>query len=160
MMEVGIVAVISGIIAAIGTPSLLSMLQGDQVQQGLDNIQLALQDAQKQAIRHSKSCTIVINPEPNYKKHNIYVKDSDSDKGCLSSVERTIPDNVTVESNFNNNEVSFSFKGNTTSAGTILVKPKQGNGKTKCLVMGLGLGIMRTGILTPQTNECVKLIKN
>ena len=163
-MELGIVAVIAGIIAAIGTPSLLSMLQGDQVQQGLDNIQLALQDAQKQAIRNSKSCTIVINSQPqlqpNGEAHNIYVRDSNSDDGCLGSVERTIPDNVTIESNFGNNEISFSFKGSTTSAGTILVKPAQGTGETKCLVMGLGLGIMRTGMLNPKTNQCEKLMNN
>ncbi len=162
-MEVAVVAVISGIIAAMGTPSLISMLQGDRVEQGLDTIQLALQDTQKQAIRNSQSCTIVINPQPqlqtNGEAHNIYVKDADN-AGCLGSVERVIPDNVAIESNFTNNEISFSFKGNTTSAGRILVKPKQGTGKTRCLVMGLGLGIMRTGILNPETNECEKLIQD
>lgn len=164
LMELAVVAVITGIIAAMGTPSLIAMLQGDRVKQGLDNIKLALQDAQKQAIRNSKSCTIVINPQPqlqtNGQAHNIYVKDSDTHEGCLGSVERTIPENVTVESNFSNNEISFSFKGNTTTAGTILVRPTQGTGETRCLVMGLGLGIMRTGILNPETNACEKLIQN
>ncbi|MDJ0507670.1 MAG: type II secretion system protein [Crocosphaera sp.] len=169
LMEVGIVVVISGIIAGMGIPHVLALLHGDEVQQGVDNIQLALQDAQKQAIRHAKSCTIVINPQPqlqgNGQADNIYVKDSEAHDGCLGSVERKIPAKATIESNFPNNEISFSFKGNTTSAGTILVKPKQGIGETKCLVMGVGLGIIRTGIVKPEEEDkanpkCEQLIEN
>ncbi|ACB52997.1 probable pilin-like protein [Crocosphaera subtropica ATCC 51142] len=153
LLEIIIAAVITGILAAIGIPSLMGMLQGDQVKQGVDQIQLALQDAQKQAIRNSKQCTIIIDKTATPPTIDIKDPHLPNNQGCLGSVERTLPNNVVMTGNFTNNEVSFSFKGNTTTMGTIVVKPAKGGGEKRCLVMGLGLGLMRTGIYDSSASD-------
>ncbi len=152
LLEVIIAAVITGILAAIGTPSLMGMLQGDQVKQGIDQIQLALQDAQKQAIRNSKQCTIVIDKDADPPTVDIKDPTAATNKGCLGSVERELPKNIVVKSNLSSNEIAFSFKGNTINRGTIVVEPSQGTGEKRCLVISDGLGIMRTGIYTGDTS--------
>ncbi len=145
---------ITGIIAAIGTPSLMSMLQGDQVKQGLDQIQIALQDAQKQAIRNSKKCTIVIDKDADPPTIDIKDPALPTNQGCLGGVERELPSNVAITMTSTMDAgVTFSFKGNTTTMGTIVVKPVKGTGEKQCLVMGLGLGIMRTGIYDPNQTD-------
>ncbi len=143
---------ITGVIAAIGTPSLMGMLQGDQVEQGLNQIQLALQDAQKQAIRNSKKCTIKIKSDGS---PNIDVED-DASKHCLGGVERDLPDSVamTMTGGLGETTIKFSFKGNMSGGGkTIVVKPEKGTGDKKCLVITQGLGIMRTGFYDPTQND-------
>ncbi|MDJ0578713.1 type II secretion system protein [Crocosphaera sp.] len=172
LLEIMIVTVITGIIAAIGTPSLMAMLQGDQVKQGLNQIQLALQDAQKQAIRNSKKCTIKIEKKSgdDYFSLDIDRDDPDEDNdGCLGGVDRELPESVEVVMNGNQLQggVTFSFKGTTTEKGTLVVRPTKGQGVQRCLVISDGLGIMRTGIYdanaannTIDANYCEKLTPN
>ncbi len=141
---------ITGVIAAIGTPSLMGMLQGDQVKQGLDQIQLALQDAQKQAIRNSKKCTIMIDKDA--KTIDIQHPSLQTNRGCLGGVDRELPNNVAITmTSTMDNGITFSFKGNMAGTGkTIVVKPTKGTGEKRCLVITQGLGMMRTGIYDPK----------
>ncbi|MGK7880198.1 MAG: Tfp pilus assembly protein FimT/FimU [Crocosphaera sp.] len=174
LLEAIITTVITGIIAAIGTPSLMAMLQGDEVKQGLHQIQLALQDAQKQAIRNSKKCTIVIEKKDGDDYFSIDIKDS-NDLGCLGGVDKQLPKGIEVVMNGNQLQggVTFSFKGTTTEKGTFVVRPTIGNGQQRCLVISDGLGIMRTGIYdanaanntlsgdqTINADHCKKLTEN
>lgn len=142
---------ITGILAGIGTPSLMAMIQGDQVRQGLDQIQLALQDAQKRAIQSSKKCTLVIktNGSP-----NIDIQDSNS-KHCLGGVEKNLPNSVAMTTtDGTETTIRFSFKGNMAGTGkTIVVKPAKGKGDKRCLVITQGLGIMRSGIYDPNEDD-------
>ncbi|MDJ0731692.1 MAG: type II secretion system protein [Crocosphaera sp.] len=161
----------TGIIAAIGTPSLMGMLQGDEVKQGLDQIQLALQDAQKQAIRNSKKCTIMIEKKTGDDHFSIDIENPTlpANQGCLGAVERELPNTVdVVMTSTMNTGVTFSFKGNMAGTGkTIVVKPTKGKGQKRCLVITQGLGMMRTGIYDsnasdnpPSASNCKKLTES
>lgn len=144
LLEIIIATVITGIIAAIGAPSLMGMLQGDQVKQGVDQIQLALQDAQKQAIRNSKQCSVEIKK----KTGKDYFSLDTTDASCLGGSDRELPNSIDVVMNGTSDTLAnFSFKGNVASQGkTIVIKPTKGKGVKRCLVISSGLGIMRTGI--------------
>ena len=167
LLEIIIVGVITGIIAAIGTPSLMAMLRGDEVKEGLDQIKLALQDAQKQAIRNSKKCTIIVRKKPGDDHFSLDITDP-NDQSCLGGVDRELPESVDVVMNGTNlpGGVTFSFKGTTTETGTVVVQPKKGNGQKRCLVISSGLGIMGTGIYESSASDesikgdnCKKLIE-
>ncbi len=171
LIEIAIATVITGIIAAIGTPSLMGILQGDQVAQGLDQIQLALQEGQKNAIRQSRQCIIVINKDsdpPTLDVQNKDLNDPNNHLGCLGSVDRELPNNVAIKTTSTvDNGIRFSFKGNTSTAGTIVVEPKKGTGEKRCLTIGIGLGIMRTGVYSGDTSgplngnqNCRAIIQN
>jgi type II secretory pathway pseudopilin PulG len=174
LIEIAVVTVITGIIAAIGTPSLMGILQRDQVKQGLDQIQLALQDAQTNAIRGSKQCTIVINKNsdpPTLDVKNKDLNDPNNHLGCLGSVDRELPNNIAIKIPPTvTNEISFSFKGNiSTQPKTIVVQPKKGGNTKRCLVISSGLGIMRSGVYeppegydteSPKADYCRKIIQN
>ncbi|WP_107666223.1 Tfp pilus assembly protein FimT/FimU [Cyanothece sp. BG0011] len=151
LLEIIIAAVITGVIAAIGAPSLMGMLQGDQVKQGLDQIQLALQDAQKQAIRNSKQCTVTIQKNTG----DDYFSLDTADPSCLGGSERELPDTVDIAMTSTMDAgVTFSFKGNMAGTGkTIVVKPKKGQGVKRCLVITQGLGIMRIGIYDANASD-------
>ncbi len=156
LLEIVIAAVITGIIAAIGTPSLMGILQGDQVKEGLDRIQLALQDAQKQAIRNSKRCTIMIQQKTGDDHFSVDIQfpNLETNQGCLGGIQRELSNKVDVAMTSTiANGVPFSFKGTTTEAGTIVVRPTRGRGQQRCLVISNGLGIMRTGIYEPSASE-------
>ncbi|MGK7954315.1 MAG: Tfp pilus assembly protein FimT/FimU [Crocosphaera sp.] len=161
LLEIVIATVITGILAGIGTPSLMSMIRGDQVRQGLDQIQLALQDAQKRAIQSSKKCTIVIKTNGPL---NIDIQDPSS-KHCLGGVksfdegkklhDRKLPNSVAMTTtDGTETTIKFSFKGNMAGTGkTIVVKPAKGKGDKRCLVITQGLGIMRSGIYDPNEDD-------
>ncbi len=152
-----IVAVITGILAAIGTPSLMGMLQGDRVKQGLDQIQLAIQDTQKQAIRNSRRCEIIIrsNGPDNIEPFTPPPYKTEAHKSQCSAgfdeEEKELPPGVSVTmTDGTETTIRFSFKGNIAGEGkTIVVKPTKGRGEKRCLVVTQGLGIMRTGIYHP-----------
>lgn len=155
LFEISIVAIIAGIVAAIGTPSMIGILQGNQVKQGLDQVHSGLQNAQRQAIRRSKMCIITLNPSTDPPTMDVKNPTASDYKGCLGSTEKELPTNSVMKTNFPSNEIIFSFKGNTTSAGTVVIAPKQGSGEKYCLAMGIGLGIMRTGVYTGDINSSI-----
>ncbi|WP_323299615.1 prepilin-type N-terminal cleavage/methylation domain-containing protein [Crocosphaera sp. UHCC 0190] len=152
LMEIMIVVVITGILAVVGAPSLMSILQGDQVQQGLDQVYSALQDSQKQAIRLSKQCTITLNKDADPPTI------SSSDTACLVSTNRELPDGVVMKIGTKlESGITFSFKGTTTASGTIVVERKSSKAtdEKQCLVISNGLGIMRKGVYKGDTSSSV-----
>jgi prepilin-type N-terminal cleavage/methylation domain-containing protein len=62
MFEIAIVLLIVGILAAIAVPSFLSMLNKNKVSDALAQVRGALQEAQREAIRKSKTCTVALTP--------------------------------------------------------------------------------------------------
>ncbi|MEM8777737.1 MAG: type II secretion system protein [Cyanobacteria bacterium P01_G01_bin.49] len=150
LLEISVVAIIAGVLAAIATPSMMGILQGQQVNKGLTQIQSTLQTAQQQAMRNSKQCQIILNTTAN-PPHL-----SSPNPGCLTSSKIELPGSVAMKTNITDNNLTFSFKGTLGDpGGTIVVEPKQGRGEKKCLVIARGLGIMRTGIYTGDTTSSV-----
>lgn len=150
LVEILIALVILGVLSAIAAPSFLSLFNRNKVNDALAQVRGALQEAQRQAIRNSKSCTVTIDPTTK--------RITGSPDGCLPTErdlcdERDASNNcvkaaVAIITNLTGTPPSlqFSFRGNTNKLGTIVVYSSDSStNKMGCLVVSNGIGVMRTG---------------
>jgi prepilin-type N-terminal cleavage/methylation domain-containing protein len=137
LTELMIALIIIGITAAIVSPNFLGFLNRIKVNNSLEQLLGAIRETQRQAMRRGKRCRIDINPNTNILSAN--------PARCLLN-NRTIDENVIIRTNLSGStpNISFSYKGNTTKMGTIVLSSNFTDTQ-KCFVISLGLGIMRTG---------------
>jgi type II secretory pathway pseudopilin PulG len=122
LIEVLIIVMVMGVLAAIATPSLSGLLDSIKVNQTVTELRSTLQDTQRQAIRSNKSCETQVTNTKNDRNPN---KDEDKDnkgKGkekekekengngngngkrtvtsnCLASGDQTLPEGVDMVTN-------------------------------------------------------------
>lgn len=142
LIETLTVVIIISILSAIAAPGLLGMLNRNKVNTALDQVQGALQEAQREAMRKSQSCTVTLDST-----------NSKITSSCLVTGDRTLPSGVVLATNLDPSTVTFSFRGNTTTSGTIVVYSNDSNQQKKCLVISNGLGIMRAGKYSGSTTS-------
>ena len=124
-------------ISAIAAPNLIGLMNATRVKEGLAQVEGAIKEGQRQAIRTGKSCTVNIdNPSTGYN----YVRGA----SCLLS-ERKLPTNAKIATN--DTAIIFSSKGTPDNGvGSVyVVYMENGTNEQRCLVVNPGLGIMRTG---------------
>ena len=133
LVEILIALVILGVLSAIAAPSFLSLFSRNKVNDALNQVRGALQEAQRQAIRNSKSCTVTIN-----------TTDKKVTSPCLVMGDRTLDSSVGIATN--ETTIQFSHKGTITlpDAGTVVLSNAD-TAKKLCLVISSPLGIIRTG---------------
>ena len=178
LLEILVALAITGIFAILTGPNLLAWLNSNRVQQATDAIQLALEDAQRQAIRRGRSCTInFTNPTGTgptvYSQITALDEDSNPDPGCLVATNTnagslSLPQEVfMVVDNFptlgSSPGVQFSFRGHV--PGLTFTPPEDQaiivlysaadatadpypNQEKKCLVIASLLGIIKQGTYT------------
>jgi prepilin-type N-terminal cleavage/methylation domain-containing protein len=83
LLEILIALVITGILAALTGPNLLAWLNSNKVQEATDSIQSALRDAQRQAIRQGRICTINFTNGTSNNNRMVYRQITASEPGCL-----------------------------------------------------------------------------
>ncbi|AIE74298.1 MULTISPECIES: hypothetical protein [unclassified Synechocystis] len=109
---------------------------------GLTILKQTLQQAQRNAIKMGKECRVQLSPSSNPPK---IILDADSRyAGCLPYREVTL-ENVAFHHNFPSTNIRFSYKGNSTNLGTMVVESVSVIGIRYCLVMSNMIGMMRTG---------------
>ena len=137
LMELMVVIVIIGVIAAIAVPNFTGLISRYRLEGSLQQLLGAINEAQRLAMLKSQSCRIMIDPDTN----NITTNRG----GCLLS-NRSLNDNITIRSNFPGAtpNILFSHKGSTTRMGTIVLSSDYTNSQ-KCFVIALGTGIKRIG---------------
>lgn len=145
LIEMLVVVILVGILAAIGAPSLMEMMNNQKVKTALETVQGVLQDSQRQAIRQSKNCSVTLNTT------NTPPNLTTTDTGCIVTSDSKLPTGISMKTTTGLSSISFSFKGTTTSSGTIVVESSDGPSDKRCLVISNGLGIMRTGLYTGST---------
>lgn len=153
LTEILVVVIIIGILAAIAIPNFGGWLTKWRVIEGFETVKSAVKEAQKQAIRRGRRCRIQIDAVA----RTITIKAPDpygSYEGCLLS-DRSLPTGVEIKTNYSTPVITFSPRGNTSSAGTIVVYNAQNNSTQKCLAISLGLGIMRSGDYTGDVSSSV-----
>ncbi|MEM7758912.1 MAG: prepilin-type N-terminal cleavage/methylation domain-containing protein [Cyanobacteria bacterium P01_A01_bin.40] len=149
LIEVIVVTIIVGIIAAISVPNFFSLLQRNRVTEALSSIEGALREGQKQAERDGSGCDLTIDTA------NDLVSG-----GCLLNT-RTLTNNVELYSNVGT--LSFSAKG-TASAATLpavmVVQMFNGEGTDtrRCLIIN-SLGIIKTGDFTADPSDAGNLVQ-
>jgi prepilin-type N-terminal cleavage/methylation domain-containing protein len=172
LLEILVALAIAGILAALTGPNLLAWLNSNRVQQATDAIQLALEDAQRQAIRRGKSCTIKFtNGTGN--NPTVYRQITASEPGCLVATNTnggflSLPEEVfMVVNNFplqgSSPGVQFSFRGHVPgltfdppqNRAIIVLYPAADasaapypNQEKKCIVIASLLGIVKQGTYT------------
>ena len=140
LIELMVVLIIIGVIAAIAAPNLLGMLNRYRVDRATATLVGAIKEAQRQAMRQGKLCRININTTNNSLTGN--------PPSCLLN-KREISDNIIIRSNIPGTipNIAFSYRGSTTKMGTIVMSSENTNSQ-KCFVISLGTGIARTGVYT------------
>lgn len=147
LIELMIALFIIGILAAIASPNFIGLLNRTKVNTSLERLVGAIKETQRQAMRLGKRCRINIDPNTN-------ILTTIPSKCLLNS--RQIDNNVKIRTNLSGSipNISFSHKGNTTKAGTIVLSSNLTNTQ-KCFTISLGLGIMRTGNYTGSETDPV-----
>ncbi|NCQ95295.1 MAG: prepilin-type N-terminal cleavage/methylation domain-containing protein [Microcystis aeruginosa W11-06] len=172
LLEILVALAITGVLAALTLPNLLAWLNSNTVQQAADSIQSALEDAQRQAIRLGRNCTInFTNPTGN--SPTVYSQITASEAGCLVATNTNasslnLPQEVfMVVDKFltlgSSPGVQFSFRGHVPglaftppedqaiillySAADASADPYP-NQEKKCIVIASLLGIVKQGTYT------------
>lgn len=146
LLEIVVVVIIIGIISAIAAPNLLGLFSRNRVIAAMGEVEGALREAQKQAIRNGRSCSITINGGG--------VFNPAGGNGCLLN-NRVLndPNNaslIVLNSNRIGNDITFSGKGNITIDGpnpmpVLVVSLPNGTNEQRCVVIQNTLGSIRTG---------------
>jgi prepilin-type N-terminal cleavage/methylation domain-containing protein len=172
LLEILVALAITGILAALTGPNLSAWLNRNEVQEATDAIQLALEDAQRQAIRRGKSCTINFT-NPTGTNPTVYSQITASEAGCLVATNTNasslnLPQEVfMVVDNFptlgSSPGVQFSFRGHVpgltfvprANQAIIVLYPAANatadpypNQEKKCIVIASLLGIVKQGTYT------------
>ena len=144
LIEMITTVIIVGVIAAIASPNLLGLLNRNRVNEAMRQIEGGLKEAQKQAIRTGKGCTIDINA------NGLSNPTAAGANGCLLS-NRVLDDLVTLNSS--RTEIAFSGKGNISIDDSdadlltpvLVVSIPNGTDRQSCVVIQNTLGSIRTG---------------
>ncbi len=140
LIELMVAIIIVGIIAAIASPNFIGLLSRIKINNALEELLGAIKETQRLAMRSGNNCRINIDPNTN-------ILNATTNECSLNT--RKIDEDITIRTNLSGStpNISFSQKGTTTKAGTIVLSSDLTNTQ-KCFVISLGLGIMRTGNYT------------
>ena len=143
LIEIITVVIIVGVLAAIAAPNFLGMLNQTRVKDGLSQVEGAIRETQRLAMRRGKTCKIkfVTKTIDGQSRQTInVVENTDPDEtvgegfynGCLLE-ERVLPVGVLIDAG-GLAKIGFSGKGNTIDdgQGTIIVK-HDGTNTEKCV---------------------------
>jgi prepilin-type N-terminal cleavage/methylation domain-containing protein len=175
LLEILIALAITGILAALTGPNLLAWLNSNKVQEATDSIQSALRDAQRQAIRLGRICTINFTNGTGTNP-TVYRQITASEPGCLVATNTnagslSLPQEVfmvvnkflDVPPDGDIPGVQFSFRGHVPEL-TFLPRANQAiivlypaanataapypNQERKCIVIASMLGMVKQGTYT------------
>ena len=141
LIETLATVVIIGIVAAIAAPNLLGLMNSTRVKQGIAQIEGAIKEGQKQAIRLGKQCQVTIDTAN--KRITAQTVEA-TPVNCLLS-NRELNDSLEIATN--DTAIIFNSKGTPDNAteSIFVVHMPNGTSERRCLVITPGLGIMRTG---------------
>lgn len=152
LFEVLIVVVIVGILAALGIPNLMGIINASKVKDAQSQVQGIIRGAQRQAISNSVDCELQIN----ISKNPITISDTNPKPtiACLSASTLVLPRDIKILTTLTGTPptLKFNFKGRSNKGGTIVFYSDRANQK-RCLVIALYMGMMRTGEYTGKVTE-------
>jgi len=154
LFEIIVSMMIISTLVVLTAPNLLGIYQKFQFKDSFSQLQSSIKTSQRQAKKLGKTCKIKLSKiDIKGKEVNRIAIVSSTDpgekgkdyKGCLLR-EINLPYFVDLETNIPGitNKITFSYKGNTPTSGTIKLSLPKMN-LAKCLVVSNGLGIIRTG---------------
>lgn len=148
LVEMIVAVVIVGVLAAVSTPNLLGTYRRTQANAAINEVESAIKEAQRQAIRNGRQCNISINSSA----RTIKIADTTDDRDCLLT-NRVLDDSLVLNSNVSN--ITFSSRGNTTNNALIRVTTN-GENVDRCVVVTAGIGLIRSGSYRDTDNNNTK----
>jgi type II secretory pathway pseudopilin PulG len=172
IIEVLVIVVVAGVLAAAAGPSLTGLFDTIKVNQTVAELRISLQETQRQAIRKNQSCEFALTPNASsHKKKKAKVSGN-----CLLSGEPDLPEGVSVETNvkpilnavlpdsLQAAKINFSRLGNAEfnilsavqlpalpkdpSAKMVAYIPTRKSVQMKCVAVSNTLGLTRIGTYT------------
>ena len=141
LIETIITLLVIGILFAIAAPSYLRWANNKRVDDALTQVVGAFKEAQSEALRKGKGCTVTIEPQ------RISAQTA-SGANCLPTGKRdftTSNPNLQLDTSFNSTDpLRFTYK-KTTPEGGIVVLSQTDTSRRRCVVVSEGIGIIRTG---------------
>ncbi|NJO99217.1 MAG: type II secretion system protein [Pleurocapsa sp. CRU_1_2] len=166
LIEMLVVFIIVGVIAAIAAPNFLGLLNQSRVKDGLAQVEGAVKEAQRQAMRRGKPCKVkFVTRTINGKTREVItvVESTDTGEtvaagfynGCLLE-ERILPVEVEVEVDPGTiTKITFSGKGNTDSDSNGIIQISHPLTTTvKCIQIEGVLGNILTGDYDSADSSC------
>ncbi|WP_310483767.1 type II secretion system protein [Chamaesiphon sp. VAR_48_metabat_403] len=148
LIESLVVLAIVGIALAMAIPSSIAAINRAKLAQSTDLVVASLQEAQIEAIRRNKNCTLTLD------KVNRKIS---GQQGCLLSGDRILPDSIDLDYTGASGEIQYGIRGNTTTNKSIILKVSGNSNNARCLTVSAPLGIIRLGSYNNVTNSCDKL---
>ncbi|MBE9168684.1 type II secretion system protein [Pleurocapsales cyanobacterium LEGE 06147] len=152
LTEMIVTAIVVGVLAAVSVPSLVGLYNQNKVKEASAQVEGALKEAQRQAMRRGKSCTVEIDTT------NKKIKNPSGGDGCLLS-ERELGEQITLRTNISPLTISFSMKGSAATTAsedpTFVVSMPNTTSEQRCVVVASALGLMRSGNYTGSTTGTV-----
>jgi prepilin-type N-terminal cleavage/methylation domain-containing protein len=173
LIELIVTIIIVGVVTAIASPNLIGWWQQNQVTKGLNELKSAIQEAQSNADRMSKDCTITINglaasTSTVTQNGKPYYEVVGSPGGCLLERKYIREDFLTIASSASSTDkkgkVTFNFKGENTvnpgmttgnSAQTFVIYRDKSTSTGKCLIVSTGIGMKRVGIYSGDASATI-----
>jgi prepilin-type N-terminal cleavage/methylation domain-containing protein len=148
LIESLVVISIAGILMAMGIPSLLAAQNRAKLAQATDLVVASLQEAQREAIRRNRSCSLTLDK----------VADKiNGQSGCLLSGDRNLPDGISLDYSGANPNIQYGMRGNTTTNKSVILGIKDSPSNNRCLTISAPLGIIRLGSYDRSSDTCQKL---
>ena len=141
LIETLVVIIIIGILSAVAAPSFLGMLNKAKVNDAVAKMRGALQEAQREAIRKSKNCTVTV-PSGT---------DPTVTSPCFITGVRTLT-GIRIRVNATSlGTITFNFQGRATTGGSdnqaiVLSLANDTSTQERCLMISSPLGLIRNGI--------------
>ena len=157
LTEMLVTLIIAGILAAITAPSLVGLLNRNQINEAQRQVESAIKEAQRQSIRRGKKCRVRINTNTK----TIFSPDD----GCLLSQRKVGEtklgggDTVSLKAKNPVMTISFNHKGTTNSSAVIVIESSLSSAK-KCVAIASRLGAVRSGDYTGNVSVPANLHRN
>ena len=143
LIEIGVVLVIVGILASMAFPLLMGAKARMDTRAEFSAMKQAFQQAQRNAVKMGKECRFIMDTTSNPPR--LQLDPDPKYVGCLPFQELPL-DNSNFYENFPGTAIRFSYKGNSTNMGTMVVQSSFSPTASYCLVMSGMIGMMRFGI--------------
>jgi len=161
LIEMLVIVAVIGIVAAISAPSFLAYLNRAKVRDAQTRVEGALKEAQREAMRKSKNCTVVVpagtsvtltSPTEDLNSNGVLDAGEDLNSNeildtnnCLITGNRSL-DGISIRRS--TSPITFNFRGGIDSGAPktiVFALPSDTATQQECLVIAPGIGLMRTG---------------
>lgn len=134
---------IVGILASVAFPSLMGIKAKMDTRGEFSEVVQTLRQAQRNAVKMGRECRLIM--DTTNTPHRLQLDPDAKYTGCLTFQEFPL-NNSKFHENFPGTAIRFSYKGNSTNMGTMVIQSSFSPTVSYCLAMSGMIGVMRAGV--------------